>query len=251
MRIAQIVAPSLLVSLLLGTGCSLTAPDGSADGVQRCATTADCPKSTDNRYAYACVRASEQSEQSEQVCEPRKAIVQCNMKAAAASASTAPEGGNDYISYLLRAAQEINDAKKTLCPEDKMGKFGCPPKDGACSEGKVTKVGNLEFCSDAKSPTIPAGGEATLLDADIRDQYCRWYFCDADVVCNNGQCVPCDPTKTFENGGCRTMYRNGEISPVQVDLQDKCNKDGGLQNKDIVAADKIFGDFPPAADTSL
>lgn len=248
MRIAKIVAPSLLISLFIGSGCSFTAPDGEDDAVQRCATRADCPKSPDNRFDFACVRAKDQSEQSEQVCEPRRATVQCSFQAASSSvdASSAPKSGEAYISYLLRAAKDLNAASKALCPKDKLGKFGCPPDEGGkCSQGKVTTIGDVKFCSDAKSPTIPAGGSDLLLDADIRDQYCRWYFCDANVVCNRGQCVPCDPSRTFENGGCRTMYRNGQISPVQVEIKGNCN-DGSKGSKDVSADKKIFGEFPPS-----
>lgn len=250
MRIAKIVAFPLLASLVLNSGCSLTAPSGDDDAVQRCATTSDCLvlESKDNRFTYACVRAPGQSEQSEQVCEPRKANVTCGFAAAGSSvdADSAPTSGDDYLAYLLRVASDLSgDPSTKLCPDDKLGTFGCPPdKDNECSEGEVTKIGSVEFCSDPKSPTIPAGGSTTLAEADVRDQYCRWYFCDDKMVCNAGQCVPCDPSKSFENGGCRAMYRNGEPSPVQVDVADNCNS-GTQGSKDIKAESKVFGDFPP------
>lgn len=248
MRIANVVASLLLGTLAFSSACSLTAPDGKGDAVHRCATVTDCPDPGDNRYAYSCVRAEGQDPQSQQVCEPRRATVKCNIEpASSADSSKVPEGGEEYVSYLVRIAADLNENAKGICPEDKLGKLGCPPdQDGKCSEGKLTKVGDVEFCSEEKSLTVPAGGSPELAVADIRDQFCRWYFCSESAVCNRGQCVPCDPSKSFENGGCRTMYRNGEISPVQVDVSSNCNDNGKQTVKNIASADRVFGSFPPA-----
>lgn len=221
--------------------CSLTVPSAAEDGVLRCGSARDCPKSDDNRFTYGCKRGDGQSETSQQVCDPKLETVQCDFAATPVdkAAMTPPDKGEAYLAYLAGRAQALGKDLDKLCPADKLGTLGCPPKDGACSAGQVVKVGELSFCSDPKKLSIPAGGK--LADRDVRDQFCRWYFCDESFVCDGSVCSPCKPGEKYEDGGCRTMHRNGEPSKVALPLNKKTCNGGESEIGDIKADQKIFG----------
>lgn len=69
---------------------------------------------------------------------------------------------------------------------------------------------------------------------EVQHAFCRAYFgCDDAFVCNInlGKCVPCDPTKDADNGGCVEMWVNGELAIAYEDLS--CNNKGDIEEENI------------------
>ncbi len=87
---------------------------------------------------------------------------------------------------------------------------------------------------------IAGAGQPTLEEAvgrDVKDQFCRAYFCDDRFVCSHRtstpRCVSCDPIRFFGLGGCATLYVQGQPSSVYLDVEQSGNCAGDLPSSQI------------------
>jgi hypothetical protein len=229
-------------TLVVGSACTLLAPGESQDGVERCGAAIDCADKgddpDDNRISYDCVYGDGQSEDSPGVCEPTYRLVGCGFKSSDA---------NEYpdLAGKLGKIEENLDPYLADCTP---GALGCKPDaDSGCSDGlesvTLTAAGGtaIEVCSQAGQPasiaySVLAEAYGTtdpvknLPGIDLRNQFCAWYFCDTNFVCDaskadKGQwrCTYCDPEKTPDQGGCATVTVDDKQSPVYLGV-DECNK---------------------------
>ncbi|MGH1342002.1 MAG: hypothetical protein ACRBN8_10650 [Nannocystales bacterium] len=202
------------VSLILATAalssslaCSLIL--NPRDDVQRCGNVDDCDQPEDTRFEAVCVSDEEaniDTTQVEQICVAEFRQVSCDVMGYDAEgefrALVGSRGFNDYA---------CPDASDPPVP----GLQGCPPEDG-CAAG-LEEVDGICDVANSESPAInhnPLGLEAQ----DVKDQFCRGFFCDESYVCNTAdginQCEVCDPEKPFGEGGCGTVYTQGTPSCV-------------------------------------
>lgn len=250
---ASLVASALLALL---PGCNfIFNPDG--DGVIRCDNPDDCDGPlfdalADQRGQAACGAAGGggsdfNTSVNNKVCSVvDNEAVSCNPEVLVGS--TGPIG------------KALTDADKQLdaydpCTSDRFGTLGCPPKDGACSEGKprtyTSITGEDAISVDLKGTerTICAPDGVAAVEPnkvlerwDVVDQHCRSYFCDESFVCARGKgsadykCRRCDPDLPYGAGGCGELYMYGKLSSVYVEV-------GGDACEDRADADKT--DFGP------
>ena len=106
-----------------------------------------------------------------------------------------------------------------------------------CQAGLEVNV--LGTC-DVPGAEIPAiNHNAWDVEAqDVKDQFCRGYFCDDTYVCNTefNRCQPCYPTLEFGKGGCGVVYTQGTESCVYVSPDEVCDAPNSSTNE------PIFGD---------
>jgi hypothetical protein len=213
-------------------------PDEDDDGVQRCNTSEDCDDIDDNRYVAQCVYGEGQPENSPKVCIADFDQIEC--------------GGEVYgldhpltENYLAAV-----DAKAAYgqCEEGDRGKAGCQPMDGGqCLEGfELNNESGACWDPDAPLQAIypPAVGGLDIAGQDVKDQFCRWYFCDETFVCGKSGsrelCQPCSGTSLddYGSGSCGELFIDGAPSTVYTSL------DNANCNGDRITADAQFGDTP-------
>jgi hypothetical protein len=118
---------------------------------------------------------------------------------------------------------------------------------GVCNTGLA--INNLSGTCDDLDDPLPAMyppdvGGVEIAGQDAKDNFCRWYFCDESFVCaRSGSqeiCRPCsgkDPSE-FGEGGCGTLYIQGEPSPLYTD------PDAGNCNGKRLTTEAEFGPAP-------
>lgn len=232
-----------LLTLLAGftiSACSaFFVPDADVDGVARCNTGDDCVEPEDNRHVAQCVFGAGQAENSDKVCSSAFKELGCH-----------PEVQNGDGALLELYEDVTSNQIKVLygsCSAENEGKRGCAPSASGCNEGFA--VNDAGFCDDPDAP-FPAinpsqVGLSEIAGQDVLDQLCRFYFCDESFVCDQSGskplCRPCDPDEAYGEGGCGTLYLQGEPSPVYTDdVENAGNCNGAIDLGDV--------EFGPAPD---
>ncbi|MEM6290007.1 MAG: hypothetical protein AAGA54_02045 [Myxococcota bacterium] len=218
-----------VAALSSGLACSLIL--NPRDDVARCSNTDDCPSTDDNRYQAVCKSdpaAGIDTTQVDQICVAEvKTNIGCN-----------PDNFDPDSAYRsLVDSRVFNDYACTDTP----GVRGCPPEAGVgCADGLVVNAnGQCDTSEDSNDPSINLN--TTDFDAqDVKDQFCKSFFCDDAFVCDttSNNCVKCDPDLPFGEGGCGTVYTQGQPSCVYVlgdELEDEC------AGPDAQADDPLFG----------
>jgi hypothetical protein len=214
MMTSRTPAALALALAALGTfSVSCTAIFAPRDDVSRCSTVEDCDDPNDNRYVPTCVfddaSLDLDSSQVDKICVADfKPSVGCN-----------PESYTDPAHPFRAAFDELSDsARYPACAVDtQLGMLGCPPQGGACNDGLV--VNDVDLCDDEDEDTPKAVAIISeTLGQDVRDQFCRSYFCDERFVCApDNKCAVCDTTKDYADGGCGQVYIAGARSCVYED----------------------------------
>ena len=215
----------LLAAFASSAACSVIL--NPRDDVARCSNVSDCEEPEDTRFEAVCIAdesANIDTTQVEQVCVAQFTTIGC-----------------DPMSYDVdnpfRAAVDSRNFSDYACT-DTPGVQGCPPEAGVgCQAGLEVNV--LGTC-DVPGAEIPAiNHNAWDVEAqDVKDQFCRGYFCDDTYVCNTefNRCQPCDPTLEFGKGGCGVVYTQGTESCVYVSPDEVCDAPNSSTNE------PIFGD---------
>ncbi|MEE9386441.1 MAG: hypothetical protein V3V08_23750 [Nannocystaceae bacterium] len=78
-------------------------------------------------------------------------------------------------------------------------------------------------CTDAEGNELKP--EECEAGNDVRDQYCRSFYCREEMACSRVtgsayRCTACEDDKEIAEGGCASIYLGGEISPMYTDLDD-------------------------------
>ena len=195
-------------TLASSTACSVILnPDD--DGVQRCSNVDDCDAPDDARFEAVCISdpdANIDTTQVDQVCVAQFKTAGCNPS-------------NFEIDSEFRQLAESRGLSDYSCT-DFEGSRGCPPEAGVgCNEGlEVNEAGQCDV-PGAEFPAINHVTQGELEAQDVKDQYCRGFFCDESYVCNNetSRCQPCDPEAEVGQGGCGVIYTQGNPSCVYTD----------------------------------
>ena len=202
-------AATAILGTVLGGGLACTAILNPRDDVDRCSNTDDCPSMSDRRYVYECRFDPESTDELdslavEKVCVPTFARLGC---------MPPPNSEDPYTRTLeLRARSMYYKGCR-----DTPGVQGCAPGPDGCNEGLTPRADGI--CDDDDPNTPPAIGYSMSLfegpdfwGQDVRDQFCRNYFCDDSFVCDtrDNQCRPCDPNRPFGEGGCGEIYSDGK-----------------------------------------
>ncbi len=207
------ISAALVLSLgALGlSGISCTAILAPRDDVQRCGTADDCDPTGDNRYIPDCTFGDEELDS----VEVSKICV----------ASFKPNVGCDPLTLTDPAhpfRMNFDDfgevARYVSCDETQAGSIGCRPMpSGACADGLT--VNELGFCDDDDDSVAYLPETEELLGQDIRDQFCRSFFCDDSFVCDadTNFCVQCDPDEEVGQGGCGEVFIGGQRSCIYND----------------------------------
>lgn len=228
---SRIPAALALVLTALGAfGVSCTAILAPRDDVQRCGSADDCEPTGDNRYVPACQYDEDNLDldpaQVDKVCVATYKNVGCN------------EANYTEPAHPYRVAfDELGDSANYVACDSatQLGTLGCRPMGGACNEGLAVNDAGLCDDTDPNTPMVVEANTQELYGQDVRDQFCRSYFCDDSFVCNTdgNLCVPCDPDRPFGQGGCGEIYIAGTRSCVYDD--DTC------VGEDVTDEDVSFG----------
>lgn len=207
--------PAVLAFALASLGAfsvSCTAILAPRDDVQRCGTADDCDPTGDNRYVPVCKFDDDNldldSTKVDKICVADfKASVGCNP-----GAYTKPDHP------FATAFDDLGQiARYATCDADtQLGTKGCPPMGGTCAEGLAVNPVGLCDDDDDDTPMLVQVETAELVGQDVRDQFCRSFFCDDRFVCNTSTnfCVLCDPDQDIAQGGCGEIWIAGERSCV-------------------------------------
>ena len=196
---------SLVGGLALGgalAGCSaILPPDQDDDGVERCDTADDCTAPASNRLEAVCALGEGQSDASPKVCVAEYTTISC-----------ATAAGIDNLTEAYDAAVLDLGGYYARCTEENLGKRGCPGAPGSgCEAGLIVVEGICQVEGDL------VRGYSSTEDRgiDVKDQYCRYFFCDDSFVCGpDDTCVPCTPGVPVGQGGCGDLWINGMVSAV-------------------------------------
>jgi hypothetical protein len=206
--------PLRAVTLLaaFGSAAACTAILAPHDDVQRCQSADDCDPTGDNRYVPLCTfddaHMNLDSSKYDRICVADYAVKSCDPMA-----SIGKPFGDTFM-----------DASCTdlSCAAGNEGKLGCAlTGDGACLEGARTTLmigeDEVTFCGeDGVVPGFALSGD--LKGQNVKDQYCKSFFCDEDFVCDptSNKCTLCHPDADFGDGGCGTAYKDGAPAAVYV-----------------------------------
>jgi hypothetical protein len=212
-RIPAVLALALVSVAALGSSC--TAILAPRDEVQRCGTADDCEPTGDNRYVPVC-RFGETDDDLESL-EVDKICV----------ADFKPSVGCNPGSYtkpdhpFAAASMELGvSARYAACDAaTQLGTRGCPPASGACNDGLAVNDAGLCDDDDPDTPMVVQANTSELVGLDVRDQFCRSFFCDDRFVCDTSAnvCVLCDPADPYGEGGCGEIWIAGARSCVYDD----------------------------------
>lgn len=223
---------SLLASFS-GSACSaFFVPDSV---IQGCNTSSDCSAIADNRFIAQCVYGDGQPEGSEKVCVADFREVGCN--------AADYGGGHPFFEIYSNATSTQNRPAYRSCDPENDGMRGCEPGVAGCAAGLTENIMGVCDEPDAEFPAVSPGDFELdeVAGQDVKDQFCRFYFCDESFVCDTSGsrqlCRRCDPNESFGKGGCGTLYIQGAPSTVYASL-DNANCNG---NKDV--EDVIFGEI--------
>ncbi len=212
-------AALLLTASFVASACTaILVPDEDDDDVARCDRTDDCTQPDDNRWQSQCVAGEGQDGKGDKVCAPSFAEINCS--------PDAYSGDHPYPAVFAGATDNKSKVLYGSCDEENLGKQGCKAMAGACNDGLVLRDDGI--CDDPDAP-LPAvyptdAGGVEIAGQDVRDQFCRSYFCDESFVCDTSGakhvCKPCSGTdpENFGEGGCGTLFIQGERSPAYTDL---------------------------------
>lgn len=207
--------PVAFALALLGLGAfgvSCTAILAPRDDVERCGTADDCAPTGDERYVPAC-RFDDptlDADEFEKICVADfKTSVGCNP-----DNYLTKENSNEPHPYGGIAFPELADSGRYVgCEESQLGLKGCrPPSGGSCGSG--LSVNEAGLCDDGNPQAVEV--TTATVGQDVRDQFCRAFFCDDRFVCDTGSnvCVICDPDEPFGEGGCGEVFIGGARSCV-------------------------------------
>lgn len=223
-----------VVMLALASGLACTAIFKPRDSVQRCGSADDCEATGDNRYDAVCRfdpdHVGLDSTKVDKICVADfKVNIGCNP-----DNYTTPE--HPYTEKL-----DDCDSRIAACDMDKLGSLGCAPtEEGDCADGLEEEDG---ICIDPDSDEKIVS-EESFVGQDVRDQFCKSFFCDDEFVCDTSDevrqnCVRCDPDKEFGKGGCGVLYLNGQRSSVYL-LGD--DLDAACAHEDADVDEPVFGE---------
>lgn len=224
----------LALGVVIPSTVSCTAIFAPRDDVQRCGSADDCDPTGDARYVAECTfdedNADLDTTQVMKVCVAAFKPIGCNPEADATSAF-----GMAWLDATSSSYYTTDAAGRTCA--DAGGVEGCPPaaETGLCDDGlEIRELGDengTRYCQDpAKGGASypPRQGVDAVKGQDIKDQYCRSFFCDDSFVCDEDlQCVRCDPDAELGEGGCGEVYIVGEVSRAYVDPDDACQAPNG------------------------
>lgn len=218
-RISAVLALGLVSLAVLGSSC--TAILAPRDEVQRCGTADDCEPTGDNRYVPVCKFGEDatnlESLDVEKICvADYKTSVGCNP-----GSYTKPEHP-----FATAFSELADSARYAGCDAaTQFGAKGCPPAGGACNQGLALDDAT-GLCDDTDPSTPPAVlvESEELVGQDVKDQFCRAYFCDDRFVCDptSNTCVLCDEDEVYGEGGCGEVWIAGARSCVYRDGDDAC-----------------------------
>ena len=223
----------LLAGFALSACTAILVPDQDDDGVARCNNTEDCVQPSDNRFQAVCVFGEGQADNSDKICAPEFQEINCNPEAYS--------GDHPFVVRYGEATTNQAKAEYGACEEENRGKRGCQPQDqGVCESG--LELNSDGYCDDpdASIPAIypPIVGGVDIAGQDALDQFCAWYFCGEDWVCDTGgpkwTCKPCSSSDPFGEGGCGQLYIEGEPSPIYQSLDGGNCNDGTKADTEVV-----------------
>jgi hypothetical protein len=222
-------ALALVLASLGALGTSCTAILAPRDDVQRCGTADDCEPTGDNRYVPVCkfddANVDLDSSQVDKICVADfKPSVGCNP-----DSITKPDHP-----FKLVYEELADSARYAVCDaETQLGTRGCPPMGGSCQGGLAVNDAGLCDDTDPSTPMALLADTEELVGQDVRDQFCRSYFCDDRFVCNSSSnvCVLCDPEQDYGEGGCGEIWIAGARSCV-YDVQ--CEDDPDITDETVV-----------------
>jgi hypothetical protein len=232
MRRSIISASLLLAGFTISACTAILVPNGGDDGVERCNTAADCTELEDNRHIAQCVSGEGQPDNVDNVCAPAFDEINCHPDAAS--------GGSRFDEIYGEATSNQSKGAYGACIEANKGKQGCAPRADGCDAGLEVVDPERNICDDpdALYPSINPSevGGVEIAGHDVVDQFCRFYFCDDSFVCDpTGSkwiCKPCNPAREFGEGGCGTLFIQGERSPVYTDGVETDGNCNGAIDKD-------------------
>jgi hypothetical protein len=213
-RLTAVLALAL-ASLGAASSVSCTAILAPRDDVQRCGTADDCEPTGDNRYVPVCRFPEDSSDleslEVDKICVADfKSSVGCNP-----GSYTTPDHPFKLAFDDLAVA-----SRYTVCDaETQLGTRGCRPMGGSCQGG--LEVNDVGVCDDTDpdTPMLVIADSSELIGLDVRDQFCRSFFCDDRFVCDTSAnvCVLCDPEQPYGEGGCGEIWYAGARSCVYED----------------------------------
>lgn len=228
-RIPAVLALALVSLAALGSSC--TAILAPRDDVQRCGTADDCEPTGDNRYVSVCKFDEEAALESldvDKICVADfKPSVGCNP-----GSYTKPDHP-----FATKFNELADSARYAACDSaTQLGTMGCPPAGGACNQGLVENDAGLCDDDDPATPKVVQLEDPELVGLDVRDQFCRSFFCDNRFVCDPGSnlCVLCDPDELYGEGGCGEVWIAGARSCVYED-------GGACEGEDVTDEKVTFG----------
>ena len=221
---------SVLVALLFGAawgGCTAVVPQ--TDDVERCDNVEECPDIEDTRFVSECVGGSS----APGVCIANFAM---DLRCDPAEYETYPDHP------LVTAYENFGNPERYAsdCAGDNVGARGCP---GPCQSGLVENINGVCDQEGAFPPAV--GTSMDLAGRDLRDQFCRSYFCDMAFYCDTSRtrsvCRPCVEGEAFSEGGCGDLYIGGERSCA---YQDQAGLDNTCQAPDSDHETTTIGECP-------
>ncbi|MEZ4384471.1 MAG: hypothetical protein R3A79_24295 [Nannocystaceae bacterium] len=241
-RVTLVAAVALAAAPL--AGCSAIFNPENSDDVLRCGNALECEAHdvianavADNRRQAQCKSpASDGSgdisqSNEDQVCSVTDAEIGCD-----------PESQNLMHPYrVIYDAAANSNGIYTTCAEERRGSVGCKPTlQGMCDAGLATNA--FGVCDIPESDTPAVEPSSDLAGFDVRDQYCRSFFCDEAFVCDGSGpkpiCRRCDPDAPIGEGGCAVLYVAGAPSTIYADPNEGC--------EDVAKTDEVdFGPLPP------
>lgn len=223
---ALTLAVSLGAASASALGCTAVLDPERIDGLARCEYDRDCPASDDDRWSQTCV---ETEGEGGKVCAPAFTPLSCDPY------------DYDPKSRFRTRYEEANavDGRYEYNCQNLGGVKGCEPdREEGCKDGLVVDSRSGR-CDDEDPLTPPALAPETFLGGqDVRDQFCRAFFCDETFVCNtrHGEnredvCVPCTFGEPIGFGGCGELHMDGERSHFYQD-QDELERNCQAPNVD-------------------
>lgn len=232
----------LLLSILSVAGFSVLASNVACtlivnprDDVQRCGSSDDCEATGDQRYIAECrfdAGSTVDSTEVDKICVAAYKPAGCNPD------SFVGQNGEDHP--LVARIEEAERSMRYVCAEESLGLRGCPPSPGVgCGEGLAVNDFGLCDSDDGLSPAFASTSIEADVPQDVLDQFCKSFYCEDDFVCDTEtfSCVRCDPDEMPGQGGCGTVFVQGQPSCEYLlgdALEDQCAaEDASLSDPDF------------------